>query len=331
MEIRIDLTNKYTMSELSVVMYHYVREIKNSSFPDIKGLELKDFREQIKYLKENYNFITTEELIESVYNNYKLPPKSVLLTFDDGYVDHYTNVFPILKEFGIQGSFYIPAKTVKEHKVLDVNKIHFILASVPDKSKIVADIKDLLIDIKERHDINDFEYYYKKLAIESRYDTAEVIFIKRLLQVELEEEIRMEIVDFLFKKYLKVSEPNFAKQLYLNEDQIKEMISEGMHIGCHGYNHYWWNRLKPNELEKEIDLSLDFLESLGVDLSNWTAAYPYGSHNEDVEIFLEKKKCKLAFTTKVGIENASLSNRLQLKRLDTNDITKEQLLNKRLL
>lgn len=312
------------MSDVSVVMYHYVREIKNSFFPDIKGLETKAFREQILYLKRHYQFVTMEEVIDSVHNNSKLPSKAVLLTFDDGYIDHYTNVFPILQEFGIQGSFYVPAKTVKEHKVLDVNKIHFILASVPDKNEIIKDIKLLLLEYRKVNNLKGFDYYYKKLAVQDRYDSAEVVFIKRLLQVELTENVRTRIVDFLFNKYLKVSESDFAKELYLNEIQIKEMLSNGMHIGCHGYDHNWWNKMEPNELEKDIDLSLAFLEGLGVKLSNWTACYPYGSHSKAVEQLLEQKKCQLAFTTEVGIAKTKFKKKLVMERLDTNDITKDQ-------
>ena len=312
------------MSDVSVIMYHYVREIKNSSFPGIKGLETKAFRKQILYLKKYYQFVTTEEVIDSVYNNKKLPSNAVLLTFDDGYIDHYTNVFPILMEFGIQGSFYIPAKMIKEHKVLDVNKIHFILASVPDKNEIIKDLKLLLLEYKERDNLQSFEYYYRKLAVKSRFDSAEVIFIKRLLQVELIENVRVRIADSLFNKYLKVSESDFAKELYLNKTQIKEMLDNGMHIGCHGYNHNWWNKMEPKELEKDIDLSLDFLKELGVNLSNWTASYPYGSYSKSVMQLLKQKKCRLAFTTEVGIAKTIFKKKLLLKRLDTNDITKDQ-------
>jgi peptidoglycan/xylan/chitin deacetylase (PgdA/CDA1 family) len=311
------------MSDVSIIMYHYVRELKNSLFPEIKGLETNLFREQMKFLKKHYNFVTIEEVIYSMYNNYKLPTKAVLLTFDDGYVDHYANVFPILQEFGVQGSFYIPAKAIKEHKMLDVNKIHFILAAESNKNNVISDIKLLLKKYKTEFNLKDFDYYYHKLAIEARYDTAEVVFIKRLLQVEFDEEVRGRIVDSLFVKYLHVDESEFAKNLYLNETQIKEMLKVGMHIGCHGYDHYWWNKLDPKELESEIDLSLEFLSGIGVDISNWTAAYPYGSHSEEVEKLLRKKKCRLAFTTQVNIANTSESYGLLMPRLDTNDIPKD--------
>ena len=173
------------MNNLTIVMYHYVRDLKNSRFPGIKGLDLDLFREQIQYLRKHYHIITMEEVIHSIDNQAKIPRKSVLLTFDDAYSDHYMNVFPVLDKYQLQGSFYTPSKAVSEHTVLDVNKIHFILASVQNKSDIVSDLKNLLKVYKKEYHLQDFDYYYEKLARADNYDTEEVIFIKRLLQVEL--------------------------------------------------------------------------------------------------------------------------------------------------
>ena len=53
------------MINLTTVMYHYVRNIKESRYPDIKGLELKDFIEQIEYMNKHYNFLTIEQIISS--------------------------------------------------------------------------------------------------------------------------------------------------------------------------------------------------------------------------------------------------------------------------
>ena len=105
--------------------------------------------------------ITMEEVIHSIDNQVKIPSKSVLLTFDDAYSDHYMNVFPILDKHQLQGSFYTPSKAITENTILDVNKIHFILASVQDKSDIVSDLKHLLKVYKKEYQLQDFDYYYK--------------------------------------------------------------------------------------------------------------------------------------------------------------------------
>ena len=49
-----------------------------------------------------------QELIAAVKNGKQLSHNSLLLTFDDGYKDHFEFVLPILEEFGIQGSFFPP-------------------------------------------------------------------------------------------------------------------------------------------------------------------------------------------------------------------------------
>jgi hypothetical protein len=67
-----------------------------------------------------------------------LPERALLLTFDDGYADHYQTVFPLLDRLGLQGSFFPPARAILERRVLDVNKIHFLLAGVADDAPRAA-------------------------------------------------------------------------------------------------------------------------------------------------------------------------------------------------
>ena len=312
------------MNNLTIIMYHYVRDLKNSRFPGIKGLDLDLFREQIQYLRKHYHIITMEEVIHSIDNQVKIPRKSVLLTFDDAYSDHYMNVFPILDKYQLQGSFYTPSKAITENTVLDVNKIHFILASAQDKSDIVTDLKYLLKAYKKEYQLQDFDYYYEKLTCVDNYDTEEVIFIKRLLQVELREELRIKITDTLFEKYVGMSETSFSRELYMNEEQLKHMLRSGQHIGNHGYNHYWWNSLTKEEMRDELDLSIAFLNKIGVDMNNWTACYPYGSYDDQSIEMLQERGFKLALTTEVDIATTNKSTRFVMPRLDTNDIPKSR-------
>ncbi len=311
------------MSNLTIVMYHYVRDLKNTRYPRIKGLDIDLFKEQIHYLQKHYHPITMEEVIFSIDNQVKIPDKSVLLTFDDAYSDHYENVFPILDKHKLQGCFYAPAKAVTEHTVLDVNKIHFILASVDNQTLIVDDLKELVDAHKKEYQLDDFNSYYKRLAHASRFDSKEVIFIKRLLQVELVETLRIQIVDSLFQKYIGICENAFSKELYMSEDQLIHMISSGHHIGNHGFNHYWWNSLSAEEMGKELKLSMNFLKKIGVDMNNWTACYPYGSFDDQSVDMLKDSGCKLALTTEVDIASTNQDMRFLMPRLDTNDLPKD--------
>ena len=315
---------------LTVVMYHYVRDLKNSRYPNIKGLQIELFREQVQFLKKHYNFVTIEQVLDAFHNDRTkdLPDHPVLLTFDDAYKDHFDCVFPYLVHHKIQGAFYAPVKAVTENTVLDVNKIHFILASIPEEKlpKLVNEIKGQLDKYRKDWSLKDFDYYFGKLAVANRFDSKEVIFIKRLLQVELDEGLRKIITDDIFKKVIGMEEGMFSRELYMSMDQIKCMVDNGMHVGSHGYDHYWLNSLSKEKQEFEIKKSIEFIKEVGGDVNNWTICYPYGAHDDKTIEVLKENGCKLGMTTIVNTVDLSNSKGdliYKLPRLDTNDLPKD--------
>ena len=304
-------------------MYHYVRDLQNTRYPAIKGLDVRLFREQLAYFKKHYNFITAAQLIDAYENGTELPPKSLLLTFDDAYLDHYTCVFPLLDEYKAQGLFFVPVKAIMNHEVLIVNKIHHVLA-ICDKNinDLVQQVKTLLAPYEGKDSVQTFDYYFDKLAVANRFDCKEVIFIKRLLQVELQEPIRSAIINQLFTQYVTDDESAFSRELYMSEDQLKCMQRNGMVIGSHGYDHFWLGALPKEEQLSELTQSVNFLKGLGVDMSTLTIGYPYGSHNEDTLDIARGFGFKLGFTTIVDVASLAV-DKLTIPRLDTNDFPKD--------
>jgi peptidoglycan/xylan/chitin deacetylase (PgdA/CDA1 family) len=319
------------MSKLTTVMYHYVRPIKQARYTGIKGLEYDLFVEQIKYLVRNYNVISMEEVCDAFYSDQKkLPPKAALLTFDDAYLDHFLYAYPVLKKYKIQGSFFAPQKAVCEGQVLDVNKIHFILSVCQNSlSDLLNETKILFDKFKDDFLINqNFNFYQDKLAIANRFDLKEVIFFKRLLQVELPEEMRIKLTDVLFEKYIGVDQVSFSKELYMNKDHVIHMVNDGMHFGSHGSNHYWWDKLDSEGLDTEMLESKKFLLDVGMSPDCLTVAYPYGAYNEQVLSKMSQYNYKLGLTTKVDIANLNTVNPFEIPRLDTNDLPKTSVATK---
>lgn len=316
-------------NNLTIVMYHYVRDLVHSRYPRIHGLQIELFREQVQFLKKNYNFVTVEQILDAYENNSvrDLPEHPVLLTFDDAYKDHFDFVFPYLEHEHIQGAFYAPVKAVTENTILDVNKIHFILASTPEEklSQLLGELKYQLDYYRKDWNLHNYDYYFDKLAVANRFDSKEVIFIKRLLQVELDERLRKIITNDVFQKVVEMDEGMFSRELYMSMDQIKCMVDNGMHFGSHGYDHYWLNSLSKDKQKFEIQKSLEFIKEIGGDTNNWTICYPYGAYDEDTISILKENGCKLGMTTRVGV--ADLEDKqgdviFKLPRLDTNDLPK---------
>jgi peptidoglycan/xylan/chitin deacetylase (PgdA/CDA1 family) len=309
--------------QITIVMYHFVRDLQHSRYPKIKGITIKEFKEQLSYIENHYHFVTIKDCIDAIYFNKDIPNNAVLLTFDDAYIDHYLTVFPLLNEKKIQGCFFPSAKSVLRNEVLDVNKIHFILATAPKSSVIIDDIKLLLKELRNKYNLNSYEYYFKKLAHASRFDTKEVIFIKRLLQVELNREVRGTITDRLFSKYVTKDEISFARELYMNTEHLKCMVRNGMYVGGHGYDHYWLNTLNSVEQKKEIKYTIDFLSQINSPIDKWVMSYPFGAYDDSLVNILKENNCIMALTTKVDVAQLSKNNAYTLERLDTNDLPKE--------
>jgi peptidoglycan/xylan/chitin deacetylase (PgdA/CDA1 family) len=306
---------------VTIVMYHYVRDLARSRYPAIKGLSLERFQRQIDYIQSHYTPVSVEDLIEAVESpSAKLPPNAILLTFDDGYTDHFLNAFPVLDAHRIKGCFFPPAEAVLEHKVLDVNKIQFVLAAMPDACKLLDRLFVDLEEFRPHYDLKSREEYYALVTEVHRYDPHEIIVLKRLLQRELPGPVRNEIVRRLFAQYVTADEAAFAVELYMSLDQIDCMRRHGMHIGSHGYTHAWLDSLSPAQQANEADRALDFLSRFGVRPDNWTMGYPYGGYNGSLLEVLRPRGCRLGFTVEPRIANLDTDDRLALPRLDTNDL-----------
>jgi peptidoglycan/xylan/chitin deacetylase (PgdA/CDA1 family) len=306
---------------VTIVMYHYVRDLERSRFPGIKGLSLQRFSRQLNYIQARYSPISFENLLGAMGPERRdLPPNPILLTFDDGYSDHFANVFPLLDARGIVGCFFPPAQAVLEHKVLDVNKIQFVLASVPDAGTLLDQVFSFLGEFRSEHELKTREGYLLAVTGEHRYDTREVAVLKRLLQRELPGVVRAEIVRRLFSEHVTADEGSFARELYMSVDQIACLRRHGMHIGSHGYTHVWLDHVSSEAQAVEIDRSLAFLKGLGASKDTWTMCYPYGGFNDSLLHTLRSRQCRLGFTVETRIADLDVDDPLILPRLDTNDL-----------
>lgn len=83
------------------------------------------FEEQLKLLHDwEYTTITTSMLVEAIREGAALPPHPVLITFDDGNEDNYTNAFPIMHKYGMTGVLYLPYNYIGGDGFLSVEQIH---------------------------------------------------------------------------------------------------------------------------------------------------------------------------------------------------------------
>ena len=97
-------------AQVPILMYHYIETPPKGANAVRVDLSVppQRFEEQLRYLKqEGYQSINLEDLALHLTRGQPLPPKPVILTFDDGYADAYEHAFPLLKRYGFTGTFFL--------------------------------------------------------------------------------------------------------------------------------------------------------------------------------------------------------------------------------
>ena len=310
------------MKNLTIVTYHFVRKNSNNIFfKKLKYLNISKFKKQISFFKKNYNFIDPNYL--ELYKNKKkkIPKKSILLTFDDGYKDHFKYVFPILKKNGIKAIFFPITSTINTNTIAQANVIQLLLGLV-SIDKIYEEINYLVnvlsFKLKIKTNIKTLILKIKKIKNKT-FDKDQVIICKKLLQTYLPLKLRNKILNILYKKYINIKKKKLNKMLYMSVRQLKILKKNRMVIGSHTHTHQRFSHLNIIQKKYEIKKSLNFLISNKlVDFKKYYFCYPYGDYDMISDKLLKKHNFIFAFNTTPTIVNLT-KNSFNLPRYDTND------------
>lgn len=301
-------------------MYHYVRPLAASSFPRLRALEASNFEKQLDYLKLIYNVISPRDLAANLLEGEPLPTRPCLLTFDDGYIDHYRHVFPALQIRKLTGLFFAPKQSLIMRTPLEVNKIQFVIASCDNPNMLSIELEEFL----HKNGAEDTALLRENFMAPNRFDGAQVGYFKRLLQHGLEPNIRRLAVDYLFNKYVKCDINEFTENLYMTLEQAKEMREAGNEFGGHGSAHLWHALISQKELDDEITGSIHTLNQIGAPVHGGFYSYPFGSHNKQVCKAVADAGFRMGFTVEPTSFSLLNKDTMLISRFDTNDILKEQ-------
>jgi peptidoglycan/xylan/chitin deacetylase (PgdA/CDA1 family) len=278
--------------ELTVVMYHYVRDPGDrcEGGSGIPGLGVAQFEAQLELLARQHNFVAWPAVRAFLSEQKPLPPAACLLTFDDGMRDHYFNVFPLLRARGLSGLFFALARRGDEGLTL-AHKIHFLLPVLAVDGLREAVWRSLSSSQRER--FAQAEHHYQ-----SRFDVlapdGPTNVLKSVLQREFSAEIEA-VLSELFEEHIG-SEIERARGYYLGRAQIGEMVAGGMHFGGHSRSHPWFDWISAEAQRAEIVASADWLRE--IEAGPWAFAYPYGGLSAAAPEILKAHGFAAAFTTR---------------------------------
>jgi peptidoglycan/xylan/chitin deacetylase (PgdA/CDA1 family) len=300
---------------LHVVMSHYVREFRRTAFPEIKGMELDAFRNQVQQLRHRFEMATVESSLAFLSGAYQPRRELCLLTFDDGLKEHFDTVTPILADQTIQGVFFLVTSCLEDSRVAPVHMNHFLMAHLgmdrycnlfAERLRQLA--PESLPALENGHELESVTY---------PWDTAKVARFKYFFNFVMDAPMRDQLVAGLFTETFG-SEDCFARELYVSWEDARDMQQAGMAIGGHTHTHRPLAALPEAELEEDLAQCRALLRTRLESQSSWPFSYPYGkktSFNQTAAESLKKLRFDCAFSTETG-PNLPGSDLFQLRRMD---------------
>jgi len=289
-------------NELTILLYHGVTDIQSRGIENIQGKHIpaSNFSDQMEYLQKHCYVLSLDEFLEIQKSGDDLPPKSTIVSFDDGFRNNYSIAAPILEEHQVPAVFYISSGVVNTDIMFWVDILEDAI-NLSGKSTI-----RVRLDQEEEFSIrNDEEKLQALVRIKGYCKTATAVEKDRVIQEVQDAAGEVATVDHS-ENYQKIS-----------WKELKEMHENSLFtIGGHALYHNILSSLEGGLLKKEIRTSLDLLEiNLKAPITHYS--YPEGlahHYNQEVIDLLKENGIVCSPSAICGL-NPKTENPFHLKRV----------------
>ena len=221
--------------------------VSDESMPHVRHLypvvPTTEFEAALGYLKNNFPFVSCQQLHAHIFEGARLPPNAVHISFDDGYTECFNIVRPLLLKYKIPCTFFLTTDLIDNPILFYRNKQSL---SIERINALDFNLQSSIINnLPSAHDphpstLPEFISWFKDLRLP---DEPLIDEICRAIDVDWQ--------SFLAKK-----------QPYLTTGQIQQMHTEGFTMGAHTLSHRKLVDLSSDEIETEITQSCQIVGSI---------------------------------------------------------------------
>jgi len=293
---------------LRVLTYHrIVKEKEDSVFLSGLTVSLPVFLEHAEHLSRSYCVLHIQDLLNAVRTGSGLPPRSVLITFDDAYQDFASNAWPVLQHYALPATLFVPT-------------------AFPDRKERIF-WWDWLSEA--------FRWTLRRDAMESSAGLLSLSTVEerlasyKLFRDHLKKLPHDQVLDMVEQICDQLGVARCGPAI-LGWDSLRDLARQGLSLGAHTRTHPLLNRISLAEARNEIRGSMaDLHREIGKTYPIF--AYPGGELQETAFWLMNQAGIELGFTTRRGINDFHKTDWLRIKRINIGRRTSLSILRAQLL
>ncbi|NIM19917.1 MAG: polysaccharide deacetylase family protein [Candidatus Latescibacteria bacterium] len=229
---------------LTVLCYHRILD-RPANFPyddDLVSASADQFAGQLDFISKHYNVINFKDLRLRLDGEGALPGNSLIITFDDGYIDNYEIAWPLLKMRGLTATMFVTTGFIGRSRMFWWDEIAYIIKTTRADHLELENPVQVSLALGSR---------------ESRQEPARILIKKAKL---LTDDAKETLIDELSEK-LNVAIDESEHRLTMTWEQLRELDESGIEIGAHSVNHPIFSNIEEERLRTEIAHSKEMIEN----------------------------------------------------------------------
>jgi peptidoglycan/xylan/chitin deacetylase (PgdA/CDA1 family) len=265
------------------------------------------FKQQVDFLAQNCYVASMIELIDACQGHSILPPKSVVITFDDAYLNFDECAWPILKSHSFSASMFVPtAFPGNQERIFWWDKLEYAFYHTRNSEDLQTPVGRLPLRTNDQR-----THAFKRLRkyVKSLQHRQALVFVDQICE-------RLNCVH--------------TPPKVLSWEDLRRLSREGVTLGAHTQTHPLMNRISTQEACDEVVGSMkDLQREIGITYPIF--AYPDGQYTKEVVRGVQDAGFYLAFTTQRGTNNLSNADHFRMRRNNIGRQATQYILRTRLL
>jgi peptidoglycan/xylan/chitin deacetylase (PgdA/CDA1 family) len=296
-----------TRPGLIVLTYHRIAEPGADLFYDpVISATPESFRAQIDWLRRRLRVLSLLELLAMQETGSPWREPAALVTFDDGYRDNFEVAVPILREFQVPATFFLPTAFLEAPRLPWWDEVAYAIKQARARRLTLERSPD-----RSQPPISlDLEAIPRSTAIQT--------IIRAFLDQTIADE-RGFLNELAARAEVKIDGESLGRALFTSWDQVRQVVAvdASLTIGSHGHSHQKLAGLDEASQRQELTESKRILESrLGREVA--ALAYPYGwpgAYTTQTRALAAETGYRLAFASIAGVNRTDTFDPYEIRRL----------------